>query len=311
MKTGVILLNMGGPNNLNEVEVFLKNMFNDKNIITVKSSSLRSLIAFFIVTFRKKTAQKNYESIGGKSPIVAHTQKLVKKLQSTLNIHKIDFAMTYTPPFCDSAIKNLSKCEKLILLPLYPHYSTTTIKSALEDFEKRCKKLDVTFDVRVIKEFYKNEAYNRLLVSLIKDELKEKNASEYELIFSAHSLPQKIVDSGDVYQEQIKEHVKILSQMLKNDDIKFAKTHLAYQSKLGPVKWLEPELGQTLQKLAHKKVIVFPISFVIDNSETEFELHMEYKKEAKEHGIKEYKVARCPNDKDEFVEVLRQLILNA
>lgn len=308
LEKGIILLNMGGPNNLDEVEVFLKNMFNDKNIITVKSNLLRSFIAFMITTFRKKVAKENYEKIGGFSPIVSYTQKLIEKLQTKFCDLKVEFAMAYTPPFCDTALQKLSSCKEIILVPLYPHYSTTTVKSSLEDFEKHARGFD--FRTKTIKEFYKDENYNNLLVKLIIQTLKNDDAKEYDLIFSAHSLPQKIVDNGDIYEKQINEHVEILTQKLTEQNINFNAIHLAYQSKLGPVKWLEPELGEKLKELENRKVIIFPISFTIDNSETEFELHQEYKEVADELGFSDYRVARCPNDDDDFVEVLTSLIKN-
>lgn len=297
---------MGGPNNLDEVELFLKNMFNDKNIITVKSTLLRRFIAFMITSFRKKTARENYRQLGGFSPIVAHTKNLVANLQKKLPSLHVRYAMCYTPPFVDEVLRDFVACKSITLLPLYPHYSTTTTKSSLEDFYLHANSLHAT--IKEVGKFYKNPLYNDLLIKLIKEELKEDNANEFDLIFSAHSLPQSIVKSGDPYEKEINEHVQILKDLLIKNGIIFKNTHLAYQSKLGPVKWLEPELGEKLKELENKKVIIFPISFTIDNSETEFELSIEYKHEADELGFKDYRVCKCPNDREEFVEVLVSLI---
>lgn len=313
MNKGLLLLNMGGPNNLDEVEVFLKNMFNDPNIITVKSSFLRRFIAFMITTFRTKEAKKNYEALGGKSPIVDYTKALVAKLQKRLPETKVDFAMAYTPPFASKAIEGFMDegITKLDVFPLYPHYSTTTVKSSLEDFSLHVKRLGADFDVKIAKKFYKNSLYNELLVELIQESLGGQNSQEYDLIFSAHSLPQKIVDKGDPYQKQVVEHVGIVTKILRAKNIIFNKIHLAYQSKLGPVKWLEPELGQKLKELENKKAIIVPLSFTIDNSETEFELCIEYEEEAKELGFEEYKVVKCPNSNDKFVEMIAQVAENS
>ncbi len=308
MKKGVILLNMGGPNNLDEVEVFLKNMFNDKNIITVKSDILRAFIAWMITFFRKKTAQENYRQLGGLSPMVANTKKLVGKLVEKNPHLQIEFAFAYTPPFCKNVLKKMSDVDELIVLPMYPHYSTTTVKSSLEDFYSFSHLLKSTCKIKIIKEFYQDENYNNLIIKLIKDTLTNEDAKEYDLIFSAHSLPQKVVDMGDVYEEQVNLHVDILKQLLVKNELNFNKIHLAYQSKLGPVKWLEPELGKSLENLKNKKVIIFPLSFTIDNSETDFELSIEYKEEAEKLNFKEYRVCLCPNDDDEFVETLSCLI---
>jgi len=299
---------MGGPNNLDEVEIFLKNMFNDKNIITVKSDLLRSFIAFMIVTSRKKEAKSNYSKIGGKSPIVEYTQKLVDKLQLYFEDTYVDFAMRYTPPFSDEVIAKIKQknIQEVTLLPLYPHYSTTTTKSSLEDFYEACKGLNLR--IKHIDRFYENKIYNNLLIDKIEEVLQQQNSNDFELIFSAHSLPQSIVEKGDTYQKEILLHVEILKKILKQRKIAFKNIHVAYQSKLGPVKWLEPSLEDKLKSLTCKKVVIFPISFTIDNSETEFELSIEYKEVAEQLSFEKYLVAKCPNDSDKFVEAIKTIV---
>ncbi|MDD3325051.1 MAG: ferrochelatase [Sulfurospirillaceae bacterium] len=314
MKKAVILLNMGGPNNLDEVEVFLKNMFNDPNIITVKNNLLRSIIAWMITTSRKKIARENYSKIGGKSPICGYTKQLVQKVQVALgDDYYVTFAMCYTPPFSQDAIAELENkdIQEVILFPLYPQYSTTTTKSSLEDFAKKADELFFDTKVTTIEPFFDNALYNKSLVSNIKEALKDKKADDFELIFSAHSLPQKIIDSGDPYQNQIELHVKIIKEFLEEEDINFANTHIAYQSKLGPVKWLEPSLEDKIKSLSSKNIIICPLSFTIDNSETEFELSIEYAEVAKDFGIKNYIVSKCPNDSEDFVKFITQAVKNA
>jgi len=310
MGKGLVLLNMGGPNNLDEVELFLTNMFNDPRIITVKSDSLRSIIAWMITKSRKNEAIKNYQSIGGKSPIVTYTKLLVKKLQRALPDTCVTFAMRYTPPFADEAIQELLThgVKEVSLIPLYPHYSSTTTQSSVEDFTKRASNLFET--IKVKERFYDHPIYNQAIIELIKSTLKNKDPKEYEFIFSAHSLPQKIIDRGDPYQNEILAHARILSGLLKQEGLHFASTTVAYQSKLGPIKWLQPELGSTLEKMKNKKVFILPIAFTIDNSETEFELHKEYYEVAKKIGVKEYLVAPCPNASDGFVEALLDIYKN-
>ncbi|WP_041963641.1 ferrochelatase [Sulfurospirillum cavolei] len=306
MKKALVLLNMGGPNNLDEVKLFLSNMFNDANIITVKSSLLRRLIAFMITTSRTKTAQANYAKLGGKSPLVGYTEQLVVKLQSALPSLHVSFAMRYTPPFCDEAIRELQAqgIEEVILLPLYPHYSTTTTKSSVEDFMKTAKALGLDAKIRVIERFFEDESYNRLLLKKIKEALAENDPTRMELIFSAHSLPQKIIINGDPYEKEIILHVKAMETLLEAENLHFKAVHLAYQSKLGPVKWLEPSLEEKLKTLENKNALIVPISFTIDNSETEFELSIEYAHLAQELGFERYLVAKCPNDDDGFVEAI-------
>lgn len=312
MKKALILLNMGGPNNLDEVGLFLHNMFNDPNIITVKSNLLRRFIAFMITSTRTQKAQANYAKLGGKSPLVGYTQQLADKLQRALPSYHVNFAMRYTPPFCEGVVRELiEKCvEEIVVLPLYPHYSTTTTKSSVEDFEDVAKTLGYKGSLRVIERFYDNESYNALLVQKIKEALGENDASHLELIFSAHSLPQKIVDKGDPYQKEITLHVKLIESLLNKENIAFKAIHLAYQSKLGPVKWLEPSLEETLKSLENKNALIVPLSFTIDNSETEFELSIEYAELAHELGFERYLVARCPNDDDAFVACIKNLVLD-
>lgn len=312
MKKALVLLNMGGPNNLDEVELFLHNMFNDPNIITVKSNLLRRFIAFMITSTRTKKAQANYAKLGGKSPLVGYTQQLTNKLQKALPSLHVSFAMRYTPPFCESVIRELQEkhIEEVILLPLYPQYSTTTTKSSLEDFQSVAEQLDYNGTIQIIERFYEDISYNYLLVQKIKEALGKNDASNIELIFSAHSLPQKIVDKGDPYQKEITLHVKLIEALLAKENLFFHNIHLAYQSKLGPVKWLEPSLEETLKSLQNKNVLIVPLSFTIDNSETEFELSIEYAELAQELGFGNYLVARCPNDDDAFVECIQNLVLN-
>lgn len=306
----LVLLNMGGPNNLDEVKLFLSNMFNDKNIITVKSDLLRRFIALMITTSRTKKAQANYAKLGGKSPLVGYTGKLVDKLQQVMPNYYVTFAMRYTPPFCEGVIRELQAkgIDEVVLLPLYPHYSTTTTKSSVEDFENIAKALGYTGNVQIIERFYEDEAYNRLLVKKIKEALGENDPSGMELIFSAHSLPQKIIAQGDPYQKEITLHVGLIEKLLKEEQLHFKAIHLAYQSKLGPVKWLEPSLEDKLKSLTNKNALIVPISFTIDNSETEFELSMEYAEVAHHLGFERYLVAKCPNDDEAFVECIKYLI---
>lgn len=309
-KEAIVLLNMGGPNNLDEVEVFLRNMFADKNILTMKSSLLRKFIGTMIVLTRTKNSQEIYKQIGGKSPIVGHTKNLVVNLRKRVGEDVIvDFAMRYTPPFADEVIQRLNKqnVEKIYLIPLYPQYSTTTTKSSLEDFKEQYHKSGSNAEIVEIEHFFENETYNRAVLKRIDETVWSDKYEDYDIIFSAHGLPQKIVDAGDVYEEHVNKHVEILKEMMKTEGMNFNGIHLAYQSKLGPMKWLEPSLQTKLESLKNKKVIIFPIAFTIDNSETDFELDIEYREVAKELGFEEYRVCKCPNESELFIEALCEI----
>ena len=309
-KNAIVLLNMGGPNNLHEVEVFLKNMFADENILTTKSKLLRRFIGGMITLFRTEEAQEVYRQLGGKSPIVDLTKDIVRDLQNILDDDvEVDFAMRYTPPYANEVVAKLKKnrVENIYLIPMYPQYSTTTTKSSLDDFELALKANKFKVMSYEIKHYFENSKYNEAIIDKIKDKVSKDDSENYDLIFSAHGLPQKIVDNGDVYELHIKKHVELLKKKLKKDGYDFNNVHLAYQSKVGPMKWLEPSLQTCLESLLNKKVIIYPIAFTVDNSETLFELCVEYKEIADELGYDQYVVCECVNNHPLFIESLKEI----
>ena len=309
-KEAIILLNMGGPNNLDEVEMFLKNMFADKNILTMKSNLVRKIVGGLIVFNRAESSQEIYRELGGKSPLVGHTKNLVAKLQERVGDNVIvDFAMRYTPPFAAEVIERLDKedIDKIYLIPLYPQYSTTTTKSSLEDFEEAYHKSKGDALLIEIKHFFENETYNRAIIESIKETVNDAEYRDFDIIFSAHGLPKKIVAAGDVYEKHVNRHVEILKEMMLQEGMAFHDVHLAYQSKVGPMEWLSPSLEDKLKSVRNRGVVIFPIAFTIDNSETDFELGVEYKEIAEELGFKEYRVCKCPNDSEFFVDALIEI----
>ena len=301
---------MGAPKDLEEVEVFLKNMFNDKNIITVKSGLLRSYIASRIISGRKNEAKESYDEIGGKSPLLKHTETFLKNVKKEFPSYEVLNIMRYTPPYALSAAKWLKAkgVDDIIVIPLYPHYSTTTVKSSVDDFYEALAEAKYAPSLKIYSRFYKNRTYNQAIIEQIKIALREDNSKEYDLIFSAHSLPVKIIQNGDSYQKEVIENVEILSEMLNEQNIEFKNVHLAYQSKVGPMEWIEPSLENKLKSIINKKVIIYPISFILDNSETEFELDIEYREIAKKIGHKEYIVAKCLNESKLFIEAIKELV---
>lgn len=301
----ILLLNMGGPNDLSEVGVFLKNMFNDPYILGIKSPILRKLVAFMITSSRLKTAQNNYRQIGGKSPICELTARLCGKISHFLDDDTaVAFAMNYTPPFAKDVLAEFTEVSEIVVFPLYPHHSFTTVSSSISDFEKARAELNLKAKVKIVEPFFEDERYNEIIVDGIEKSARDLNADEITLVFSAHSLPQKMIDAGDIYKEHVKRHVQILTEILEKRGVKFKQILLAYQSKLGPVKWLEPSLNQALADIKDKKALVYPISFCIDNSETVFELSKEFRHIADELKFDFYDVVACPNDDDKFAKFI-------
>ncbi|WP_298053309.1 ferrochelatase [uncultured Campylobacter sp.] len=350
MKKALILLNMGGPNNLSEVEVFLKNMFNDPFILGVKSDFWRSVLAALIVRSRAAAARSNYEKLGGRSPICSITEALCERvnelaraelsaglkfkgaadasaageppqeaqaqgepsqnaaLQDEKPIDELicDYAMNYTPPFAEDVFKKYADFDEIILMPLYPHFSKTTVQSSLCSAEAALKQLGIK-NYRIIDIFYDSAAYNEILLNLIASCVAKFSAdeiSQISLIFSAHSLPVKMIAAGDPYEAQVEAHVEILKDLLAARGIKFKEIILAYQSRLGPVKWLEPNIADVLRDLQSKKALIFPIAFCVDNSETDFELDIFYRASARELGYEYYEVCKCPNSREDFAKFI-------
>lgn len=305
MRRAILLLNMGGPNNLDEVEVFLTNMFNDKRIIAAPKP-IRAMIAKFITWKRKDEAKANYAHLGGKSPIIAHTQNLVSKLSASLGVN-VEMVMRYTPPYAHDVLKRLRDFDEIYAIPLYPHFSSTTTLSSFDDLYKAHKELGLKAKIKTIDKYYADRDYNNAIVTRIREALGVDKPEDFELVFSAHGLPKKIIEKGDLYQKHIRANVYHARRALLEAGLHFHKTHLAYQSRLGPLEWIRPYLEDKLKALQKKKVIIYPITFTVDNSETEYELEVEYREKAEEMGFSDYRVAKAPNDHDYFVKSLGEI----
>jgi len=301
---------MGGISSPNEVEIFLKNMFLDKHILPI-NPLLRRFIANKIVKSRADEVRENLiKYLNGKSPLLDITNSLAKKLQKRLDF-EVAPIMRYVAPFAKDVLRDLKLkgVDELILFPMYPQYSTTTTLSSIEDIKENLKKLNYFPNIITINSYYDNYNYIKLIAKQILKTIPKDKTKEFDLILSAHSIPLKIAIK-DPYEKQIEANRSALKIYLKSQNIEFKSIKLAYQSKVGKAKWLEPSLIDTLKHNKNKKIIIYPLSFTIDNSETLFELDIENRKIAKELGYKDYRVARCFNDNMEFVEFIIEQIEN-
>ncbi len=305
MKKALLLLNMGAPKDKEEVKLFLTNMFNDPRIIPAPKP-IRWLVAKIVVAKRASLAAGNYEQIGGKSPIIEHTKKLISRLEQVVDAD-IFSLMRYTPPFAKEVLEQLQDYDAIYAIPLYPQHSSTTTLSSFDDLFLVAKKLKIEQKVKTISSFPSHPLYIKSIVQRIKEAMEGKNVNDFELLFSAHGLPQSVIDKGDLYQKHIRQTLFHIRKELLKDGLIFRKTHLAYQSRLGPVLWTKPYMDEKLKTLSGRNILVYPIAFCIDNSESEFELDIEYRHLAKEVGIKEYIVAKAPNENDSFVACLADL----
>ncbi|HJD55777.1 MAG TPA: ferrochelatase [Rickettsia endosymbiont of Pyrocoelia pectoralis] len=275
-KIAIVLFNLGGPDSLKSVKPFLFNLFYDKNIINLPNP-LRYVIAKIISITRDKKSQKIYSLIGGKSPLLEETQKQKTALsenlkKSTKEDFKIFINMRYFAPQIEKTIEEIKEYNptEIILLPLYPQFSTTTTGSSVKNFFDN---FNLNIPVKVVCCYPIEDDFIKAHVSLIKEKLLDKN---FRILFSAHGLPEKIVKAGDPYSFQVEETVKAVVKELNIKDLDYK---ITYQSKVGPVEWLKPNTEDEIEIAGKEKkdIIIVPIAFVSEHVETLVELDIEYK----------------------------------
>ena len=310
-KTAVLLLQMGGPDSLEAVRPFLLNLFSDREIIKIGPSWLQPLLARLIVARRTPAVQEKYREIGGKSPLRGLTQAQAEALAAELEI-PCYVGMRYWHPFTRETLRTLrdSGQTRLVALSLYPHYSRATSGSSFNDLTRQLADLDGDFEVVRIPHFYDHPLYIQALAERIRDGLSGfPDQEQVELLFSAHSLPQSFIDEGDPYLAHIQTTVRLVMEQFGN-----IRHHLAFQSRAGPVKWLEPSTDDKLQELATKgckSLLVVPLSFVSDHIETLHEIDIEYAAEAKKLGIGDFRRVASLNCSPTFIRCLAELVRTA
>jgi ferrochelatase len=317
-RIAVILLNLGGPDSLDAVEPFLYNLFSDPDIIDFPGSFLfRKRLAKLISTRRAPMVQKQYAKIGGKSPIKDFTLRQAELLEARLNERlpaKVLVAMRYWNPSTDHAIDAVISegIEKVVLLPLYPQFSKATTVSSTKEWEKRTRErgLADSLDVTRVDHYHTDDKYVQAIVERINEGLARfppEIRCQVQIVFSAHGTPMKLVRQGDPYSDHIKATVAAVMEQGE-----YSQPHtLCYQSKVGPLKWLEPSTPDTVQRLAAEGVrhmLIVPIAFTSDHLETLFELNIEYRRVAKEAGVEQYEVTEGLNDSPTFIEAMAELV---
>lgn len=307
---GIVLLNMGGPSSLDQVRPFLYNLFSDRDIITLGPSFLQKPLAWYIARQRAPKSMATYEKIGGGSPLYKISCEQGNALETALTNHgefHSTVAMRYWPPYADAAIDTLleKKVKKIIALTLYPHYSKATTGSSLKKFRTEVEERGLDIPVVEIASWPKQPGYIKAIADNILAGLESFNGARAHIVYSAHSLPVSFIEDGDPYVEQTRETITAVEK------ITGIKGTLAFQSRSGPVKWLEPSTPEMLERLARqgvKQILMVPISFVSDHVETLYEIDMLYKGQAKELGM-ELKSAASLNCQEDFIHGLRDLIL--
>ncbi len=320
-KIAVILFNLGGPDSKNAIKPFLMNFFMDKNIINLPLP-LRYLLAKKISNRRSKhEAKESYGELGGRSPLLGHTQKQAKILEKALNkaaIKNQNFktfvCMRYWHPMAGQIVREVRTwdADQIILLPLYPQFSTTTTWSSLGEWSKAMFEAGYKKPINMVCCYFKNSGFMKASVKNIKDQIKAAKKDKHKnirILFSAHGLPEDIVDKGDPYQWQCEQTAKTIADNLKIKNLDWA---ICYQSRVGLKKWIGPSLDEELQRAAidKKAVIIYPHSFTQEHVETLAELDIEYKAVAKKLGVKGYYRAQTVGTHPDFIKGLVDLVKN-
>lgn len=312
-KQAVVLFNMGGPNSLFEVEGFLKRLFSDPHILNIPNTFVRNMVASLITSKRLSTAKANYQAIGGGSPLIKHTLELTNVLNALDPQCFYTYCMRYTPPFAKDVLEDLrlKGIESLVLFSMYPQYSTTTTKSSLVDIKQALCETQYSPKIRVVERYFNDYAFCELIVKSIQNALGDRDCSEFTLVFSAHAIPEALVKKGDHYPYECEQNIALVKEILDTKQMHFKQILHSYQSKIGPVKWVGPTTQSVIASLKDQKVLVFPLAFTIDNSETDYELSIECAHIAKNAGVREYIVARCFNASEDFASFIVATAQNA
>ncbi|MBF0541968.1 MAG: ferrochelatase [Nitrospirae bacterium] len=308
MDTGVILLNLGGPDNLQSVKPFLYNLFSDREIIKLGPKFLQRQIAWLISTLRAGKSISMYKQIGGGSPILEITKSQGRRLEeyiaSSLG-YKVYVGMRYWHPYIKDTVNQMEDdgIKNIIALTLYPHYSKATTGSAFSELKRAL--IGRNIDCRFIESWFDNVYYIDALIDLIDQGISQFNGRLKDILFSAHGLPVSFIKEGDPYVQ----HINKTMDSLRKKYASFT-FHLSYQSRSGPVQWLAPSTEDMINELAHKGIsnlLVVPISFVSDHIETLYEIDIKYKKLSEMNNMTMRRIESL-NTHPLFIKTLAEMI---
>lgn len=296
-KLAIILFNLGGPDGPDAVQPFLKNLFSDPAIITLPSI-LRLPLARLISSRRAPVAREIYEHLGGGSPLLPNTQAQARALENALigkgfNEVRAFPCMRYWHPMSDRVAREVADYapDRIVLLPLYPQFSTTTTESSLIDWHRAAKKAGLKVPSTTVCCYPEEPGFAAAMAQAIAPVLDE--AASYgtpRLLFSAHGLPRKIVDGGDPYQWQVERSAQQILEVLAAGGKTGLDALVSYQSRVGPMEWIKPYTEAEIRRAGEDRVpvVIAPVAFVSEHSETLVELDIEYRKLAEECGVPFY-----------------------
>ncbi|MGI4851141.1 MAG: ferrochelatase [Janthinobacterium lividum] len=311
-RRAIVMVNLGGPNSLEAVEPFLRELFRDPAIIRLPVF-LREPLAWWIAKRRRSKSQAIFKAIGGYSPLLENTQAQAQALEHHLGDEfRVFIAMRYWHPFTAETLKEVIdyKPDQVILLPLYPQFSTTTTASSLLCWTHEAQKMNFNCPTSTVGCYYTHEKFIDAVVDLIKKSSKDiQDLSSYHLLFTAHGLPERIVQQGDPYQRQVEATVEAVYHKL-NSSMPYT---ISYQSRVGPLKWIGPSCEQEIQRLGQesKNIFLIPIAFVSEHSETLYELDIQYKALAQESGVSAFIRVPTVETHPLFIECLADLVKSA
>jgi protoporphyrin/coproporphyrin ferrochelatase len=313
MKKAIILFNLGGPDKIENVEPFLFNLFNDPAILNLPTF-LRYPLAKLISNRRAPIAKKIYEELGGSSPILKLTKEQSDVLEVRLNQtqtedeYKCFVVMRCWNPRAKDVIKNvqLYSPDEVVLMPLYPQYSAATSGSSVKEWKDVCKKNNYHVKTSTICCYPTDQNFINAHTKEITKKIKD--LKNFKLIFSAHGLPEKNIKKGDPYQWQVEQSVKKIVENLNDENLDWI---LSYQSRVGPLKWIGPSTETTIIENSKigKHIVLVPIAFVSEHSETLVELDIEYKEIADANGCKNYTRVPALGINEDFIKAMSELII--
>lgn len=316
MRVAVVLFNLGGPASLEAVEPFLFNLFNDAAIIRVPQP-FRWLLAKLISKRRTPQAREIYAKMGGSSPILGQTYNQASELRNALAgsgfTCETFVAMRYTAPRASDVAEQVRRFRpnKIVLLPLYPQFSTTTSRSSLREWTRLASALKIDAPASTVCCYPTNAGFIAAQAELIKETLAKLPPNiRFRLLLSAHGLPERVVAGGDPYQAQVEQTAKALVTALERPDLDW---RVSYQSRVGPLKWIGPATDDEIKRAGAEglAVVIAPIAFVSEHSETLVELDMEYAHLAAESGVQHYLRAPAVGTHPAFIKGLAKLVREA
>ncbi|RIK40600.1 MAG: ferrochelatase [Chloroflexi bacterium] len=320
MKIAVIISNMGGPDSLAAVEPYLVNIFSDPDIIDIPlPSPLRMRFVRWFAGRRAAESREIYHQLGGKTPLTAITQQQAELLAARLNATGLASfavfpAMRYWHPLVEDVWQAVRRqgFDKLVVVTLYPFFSTTTTGSLIRLVNRLNAQGDFPpDDLLIVDRFGDHPAFIRAMAGQIRRALaaaETTGVGYHDLLLSAHSIPMRRIKRGDPYQREIEAAVAALRPHLPPD----LRLHLAYQSKIGPIRWLSPATPDKIDELAAagvKNLLVYPLGFVADNSETLYEINMLYKDQAHARGIENFVCIEALNIDPHLIEALERVVV--